>query len=86
MNTIREYLAKAKEEIVEAYGGEAADLRLEEFERDTKEIVVSFLLPDINPAVGIVALSAGNRKYERVYKKIEFNQLGDVESVKIYKQ
>lgn len=84
MTNVKNFLEKATTSIQDAYPY-ATDVRLEEFDRDSKSIVISYLLPDTNPIKGF-GMTINGRAYERIYKTIVFDKQDEVASVKIYQK
>lgn len=96
MTSMKEAFLNTKRALVEIFGEEVMDIRLEEVDlsssQDYWEIVVSFLYPQKNPptvtALGALAALSDpfNRKYERIYKKVIVQkENGEVTSIKIFK-
>lgn len=85
MASIKDLLEKAIISIQDTNQSAASDFRLEEFDKDQKSIVVSYLLPETNPIKGL-GVALANRPYERVYKTVFFDAANEVSSVKIYKK
>lgn len=63
---------------------EATDIRLEEFEKNSNIISISYLYPIQSKLLGTALLGVGN--YERLYKSITFNKdTGEILGMKNYK-
>lgn len=90
MITIKEALDTVKSDLVELYGDEITDIRLEEMDHqaldDTYQLTVSFLMPEKNPPRGLAAnLAVANRPYSRLYKKVSIDKEdGKIKNIKMY--
>ena len=75
---LKELYQISKKELDEIIENKNPDFRLEQAEFDkvdkTWEIVVSFLKENINKREGILNSFGGDFPYERIYKKIKFNE------------
>ena len=58
------------------------DIRLEEYDKSTNKIVVSYLIPRKQISVQNIL----SPPYERVYKEVVLDSSNEVEAVKIYKR
>ena len=86
MIKIKDLFKNAIQEISGIYP-DAQDIRLEEFEKNSNMISISFLLPlpETNPLRRMTTIVNGAMEHERIYKSVIFNEDGDTLSLKIYK-
>lgn len=79
---ISEYFKKAAAEVQNNFDN-VSDIRLEEYDKESEEIIVSFLVP--KPMKTNAAFAMINAvPTERVYKIIQFDAEQNVSKVKIY--
>jgi hypothetical protein len=84
MTTIQKNLKTIQNEMSAAYECDVTDIRLEEFERNGNQMLVSFLISNTNPLmVKGGSLLLGQKKYTRIYKQFNFNADGSVKSMKM---
>lgn len=93
--TIKEAMVKIQSAMIELYGEQIIDVRLEEMSlplqegSGIREITVSFLLPEKNPLTGIAAamVATVNKNYTRLYKTIEFDMnKGEILAIRMFKE
>lgn len=85
MTNIKELFKKAVTEINEVYPN-AHDIRLEEYDKETKEVVVSFLLLDNTPqgTQGSALQNILSPSFDRVYKTVKFDGKESVQGLEIF--
>jgi len=89
MLTIKEAFIKIKATIIENFGDDIQDIRLEEMETNpsgTYELTISYLIPNKNVSSMASMYSTLQNPFIRQYKKvsIDFND-GTIFSIKIHK-
>ena len=90
MLTIKEAVNKIKATVVELFGDDIKDIRLEEMELNNEEksykLTISFLVPNNNVSTMASLFSQNNSPYIREYKNVIINnETGEISSIKIKK-
>lgn len=85
---IKELYSIANKELKDLTSLEQADFRLEqaEFKKDEElwEIVVSYLVENINKPISPIGALASGYKFQRIYKKLKINKNKEVLGFYIY--
>lgn len=85
---LKDLYSTAKKELSDLFPLEDSDFRLEQAEYNEKdkywEIVVSYLVENINKPIKSFAPLATEFKYHRIYKTVKINDAGEVIGFYIY--